>query len=132
MRRATTLLFAVFLLTLAAAPVSAASKSPFVGAWTGIDINGSTEALTVSSGTDVRVTLIDLGGSICANNGSPTAVFTGSLTGTVAGDTLSATWDRARCGPVSFDVSGWDPGRWTYDATTDRLFDGYVYWNRRS
>jgi hypothetical protein len=125
----TTCVIAVLL--VAAPAAQAAPKTPFAGAWTSIDVDGSTQYLAVSGGTTVHVTWIDLYGSICANEGAPTTVFTGSLGGTVAEDTLTATWTRARCGPVSF---GWLVGttaEWTYDADDDVLYDGVLTWIRR-
>jgi hypothetical protein len=118
-------------LLVAAPSAQAAPKTPFVGAWTSIDTDGSTQYLTVSGGATVHVTWIDLYGSICANNGAPTAVFNGSLAGAVAGDTLTVTWTRARCGPVSFDWLLGSTATWTYDAQHDALFDGVLTWTRR-
>ena len=111
--------------------MQAAPKTPFVGAWKSIDTDGSTQYLAVSGGTTVHVTWVDLYGSICANNGAPTTVFNGSLAGTVTGDTLTATWTRARCGPVSFAWLKGTTATWTYDAHDDVIFDGIVTWTRR-
>ena len=117
---------------LVAAPsAQAAAKTPFTGAWTSIDTDGSTQYLTISGGTTVHVTWIDLYGSVCANGGAPTTVFNGSLTGTVAADALTAAWDRARCGPVSFDWLVGTTATWTYDAGSDVIFDGALTWTRR-
>jgi hypothetical protein len=129
-------LFRVIALTLlcllvAAPAVQAAPRTPFVGAWKSIDTDGSTQYLAVSGGTTVHVTWVDLYGSICANNGAPTTVFSGSLRGTVAGDTLTATWTRTRCGPVSFSWLLGTTATWTYDAHDDVIFDGSVTWTRR-
>ena len=121
----------VAMLLVAAPSAQAAPKASFVGAWTSIDTDGSTQYLTVSGGTTVHVTWTDLYGSICANNGAPTTVFNGSLTGTVAGDTLTASWNRARCGPMSFDWLVGTSATWTYDSHDDVLDDGVLIWIRR-
>ena len=79
----------------------------------------------------MHVTWIDLYGSVCANGGAPTTVFNGSLTGTVAAGALTASWDRARCGPMSVDWLLGTTGTWTYDAGSDVIFDGVLTWTRR-
>jgi hypothetical protein len=114
----------------------AVPKSPFVGAWIGYDPappdgDGSKQHLSISSGKTARLTLVDTYGSICVNNGAPTNRFTSSLTGTVDGDTLAATFRRAQCGPVIFDFLVGGSMELVYDPGTDTLFDGSVTWNRR-
>jgi len=130
-RRSPLIALSLVCLLVAAPSVQAAPKTPFTGAWTSIDTDGSTQHLTISGGATVHVTWVDLYGSICANNEAPTTVFTGSLTGSVAGDTLDASWDRARCGPVAFAWLVGSPAQWTYDSEEDTLFDGSVTWTRR-
>ena len=136
MKRLSVLLVLSVLGVLVAAPsVQAATPSPFVGAWTGNDpVNpgdGSTLYLSISGGTTVRLTFIDTFGTICGNHGSPTDMFSSSLTGTVSGDTLDATFVWARCGPVVFDFLVDAPMTFTYDSVTDTLSDGSVTWHRQ-
>lgn len=127
--RAVTL--ALLTLLVAAPSAQATPPTPFTGAWTSIDTDGSTQYLTISGGTTVHLAYTDLHGSICHNDGAPTMVFNGSLTGTVTGDTLEATFDRARCGPASFDWLVGAPATWTYDAQNDVINDGVLDWTRR-
>jgi hypothetical protein len=125
------LILALLCMLVAAPAAQAGEKTPFTGAWTTIDTDGSTEYLAISGGTTVQVTYTDLYGSVCANNGAPTNVFSGSLTGTVTGDTLDATWNRARCGPVTFDWLVGSPATFIYDAEDDVILDGSLIWTRR-
>ncbi len=78
----------------------------------------------------MHVTYIDLYGTICVRKGSPTTVFTGSLTATVTGNTMVLTWERARCGPVDVGMVGFQE-TWTYDPGTDQISTGFVVWTRR-
>lgn len=140
MKRLSILLALAVLALLVAAPsVRAATETPFVGAWTGNDPappdgDGSTLYLTISGGTTVHLTFIDTFGTICSNpalpEDSPTDVFTSRLTGTVSGDTLSAMFTSARCGPVFYDFIVGSQLTFEYDAATDTLFDGDVTWHR--
>lgn len=121
---------ALALLLVAAPAAQATPPTPFVGAWTSIDTDGSTQYLSISGGATVHLAYTDLYGTVCANSDAPTMVFSGALTGSVAGDTLDATWDRARCGAESFDWLVGGSATWTYDPSDDTIFDGLT-WTRR-
>ncbi len=64
-------------LLIAAPSALAAPVLPFTGAWTSIDLDGSTQYLSISGGASVRVTFTDLGGAICVTAAAPTAVLNG-------------------------------------------------------
>src|SRR4029453_18742723 len=89
MKRGSILLALAAVLLLAAAPaVQAAPANPFTGAWTSIDVDGSTQYATISGGDVVKVTYTDLRGHVCVNNDAPTVVFSSLIVGTVTGDTF--------------------------------------------
>jgi len=128
MKRLASVLFIGLLL---AAPAVQAASNPFTGPWRATDtFDGSAMAISVSGGKTTTVNFIDHRGGICVNNQAPTAVFEGTLTGSISGDTMTVTWKKAHCGSVFFDVSGWSAGTWTYDSGTGQLFDGSTYWSR--
>jgi hypothetical protein len=121
----------VMLCLLVAAPaVQAAPKTSYAGAWTSIDLDGSTQYMAISGGPDVHVTQVDLYGTICVRKGSPTTVFTASLTAIVTGATMVLTYNRARCGPVDVGMVGFQE-TWTYDPVNDQIWTGWVTWARR-
>jgi len=109
--------------------------SPFTGLWTSNDPappdgDGSELTLTITGGAEVGLTLTDYYATICANAGANTVVFTAQLSGTVSGDTLSASWISAKCGNYVIDVSGWGGPTYVYDSATDTLDDGFLVWQR--
>lgn len=111
-----------------ATSVSAAS-SPFTGAWTSTDLDGSTQYLTISGGTQPEVGLTDLAApGTCA--GSPVSIFRGAFAGSVSGNTIQATVDSAHCGPLALDFLVGATFDFAYDPTTDTLFGLGVTWSR--
>ena len=130
-RRARLITIPLLCLLVGAPPVLAGPVSPFTGAWTSVDVDGSTQYLSISGGAAVHATLTDLSGTVCARAAAPTMVFNGQLTGTVACDSLDLTWVRARCGAASIDFLIGFTGTWTYDPQHDTLSDGVVTWTRR-
>ena len=122
----------VMLCLLVAAPsVQAAPKTPsFAGAWTSIDVDGSRQHLNISGGPKVHITYIDLMGTICVRNGSPTTVFNASATATITGNTMVLTYKKAHCGPVDLGMVG-NQETWTYRPATDQLWNGHVVWTRK-
>jgi hypothetical protein len=136
MKRLVTLLALGLALALAAPGVQAAPSSPFTGRWIGTDPappdgDGSTLHLAISGGASPRVTFTDLYGSICVNDGAPTAVFSSMLVGSVTGHHLDAAFVAARCGPVRFDWLVGASVTYHYDAATDTLWDGFVTYHRQ-
>ncbi len=115
---------------LVAAPTVQAAPSPFTGLWISTDLDGSTQHLMVSGGTDVHVTYVDDFGTVCVNAGASSTVFRGSSTGTVSGNTLTATFVSARCGDTWLSGTVGTTWVWTYDPSTDTIFDGVVTWHR--
>jgi hypothetical protein len=125
--RLATLGLLALMVTAISAPTASAATSPFTGSWTSIDTDGSIQYLTFTGGTRVHGTYVDLGGSICVNNGSPTNVFQANLQGMVDGNVAEGDFVFAHCGPVFFDVGGFFI---EYDPATDTLFDGSITWTR--
>lgn len=120
----------VLLLSLLVAPAVQAASNPFKGPWRATDVDGSALAISISGGRSGVIDYLDHYGTICVDNGAPTVVFQGTLTGTISGNTLTAFFRKAHCGKVFFDVSGWAPTVWTYDSTTNTLSDGTLVWHR--
>lgn len=131
------------LMVMAAIPaVSAAPPpTPFNGTWIGNDPappngDGSTVHLIIEGGTQVRVTFTDELGSVCVNQGASVTFFTSFLTGSVSGDTLEATFRKAKCGSLVLQFLLGEPFTLWYDDMgnsdpgDDVLWDGSVLWSR--
>jgi hypothetical protein len=121
---------------LGATTVSASARSPFEGAWTSTDPgDGSTQHLYVTGGTNVAMIYVDEFGTTCVNHEARTVVFTGRLTGHVAGDDLFAWFKQGGCGPIQIINASMGIG-WSfqYDRNTDTLLgpveEGPVIWYR--
>lgn len=125
--RLTTLGLLALMATALTAPTVSAATTPFTGAWTSVDTDGSIQYLTITGGNRIHGTYVDLGGSICVNNGAPTEVFRAGLIGTVDGDVLEGEFVSAHCGPVFFELGFFGL---VYDPATDTLDDGSVTWTR--
>ena len=121
---------------LGASAASAAAASPFEGAWSSTDpVDGSTQHLYVSGGSNARMAYVDEYGTTCVEVGAPTVVFTGRLIGRIQGDTLSAVFKQGECGPVHvFNASIHFAWTFHYDPATDTMFgaieDGPATWYR--
>jgi hypothetical protein len=118
-------------LVVGASPVQASSANPFNGVWTAIDsYDGSVEYLTISGDTRVAVQYVDTFGSICVGMGSPVTELHAEAIGTVAGNALNVVYTTSHCGPVR--LWWWHGGTttFTYDPSTDRIFDGTDYYSR--
>ena len=132
MKRLALVLMAGLLVGLAVVPsVAAARPSPFTGSWTSIDLDGSDQTLAVSGGGSVvHLQYTDFGAPFTCEGGQG-EMFVGTLTGTVAGETLVAAITAAHCGSKTFpDLEGLEFD-FTYDAATDTLFGMDVTWHRR-
>jgi hypothetical protein len=116
-------------LVLVAAPAAYSASSPFTGAWTSVDLDGSTQYLQISGGTELQVGMTDFGApGTCA--GAPISKVRIGFSGTLSGDTLTATIDAARCGSLPLpDLVGLTFD-FTYDAASDTLFGIGVTWTR--
>lgn len=112
---------------LAVAPSVSAAHSQFSGMWVSTDpADGSTQTLSVSAGDAPAVTYIDFYASSCANNGSPTTLFTAAGRGVVDADTLVVDFHKSGCGRSG--MGGFTLG-WTYD--NDTLVDDFgIVWYR--
>ena len=114
---------ALIALTAAMAPALAAAN-PFVGAWEGIDLDGSHMTLAISGGSrGVRLVLFDSHASLCVNNGAPAAKIAVQGSGTVSGNTLTFSFGDLRCpGGIMFaaDPSA-PPGTLTYVPASDTI-----------
>lgn len=126
-----------------AGAASAASTTPFTGAWTGNDPappdgDGSVVNLYVTGGTHAQVTFTDEFGTVCVYAGATSTSFRANLTGTVYGDELVATFHSAHCGNVpllflrkaNMLLELNDQGN--SDPADDTLWDGSVTWHRAS
>lgn len=103
--------------TLAISTGSAlAGPNPFVGAWEGIDLDGSHMDLTVSGQTtQVHLVLHDDHASFCIRSGAPQGEATLRATGTVVGNSLTFQWTEIRCpGGIVVPLSD-PPNTMTYD-----------------
>jgi len=121
---------------LGATAASAAPRSAFEGAWSSTDpVDGSTQHIYVTGGSNVQVTYVDEYGTTCVEISAPTVVFTGQLTGHIQGDDLFAWFKQGACGRVLV-LSASIKFAWTfhYDRGTDTLFgaieDGPATWYR--
>ncbi len=137
MRKLIALATAALLCIAVAVPVSAAAKSPFVGSWSSTDpVDGSTQHLVIlGSSGNVQMMYVDEFATTCVNEGAPTVVFTGVLTGAIAGNELVGWWKVAGCGPqVVLRASYRFAWVFEYDPGTDTLWgainDGPAVWSR--
>jgi hypothetical protein len=119
-------------LLLAATPaVQAGPVNSFTGAWTSVDVDGSTQYATISGGNVLKITYTDLRASLCVDRDASTVVFTSIILGTVTDGTFEGSFAAARCGSVYFDFLVGSPVTLAYDPDTDTIFDGSVTWYRR-
>ncbi len=117
-----------------AAPAGAA-PSPFTGAWTAVDIDGSDMRMAIGGGPSPRVLLIDYGASVCGLDDSGVPLYAARVTGraTIEGDVLSADLDVYCHARPTFFLGTFPGAEYTYDAGTDTLLDGIgVVWSRAS
>jgi hypothetical protein len=107
-------LVASFVLTLTMATSAAATSSVLTGAWDSIDVDGSYQQLFIGGGkSGLSVHYVDHGATLCHNLGAPNGVATIRGTGTVAGSTLSVSFDEIRCsGGIVFETPG---GGWIFE-----------------
>lgn len=141
-RRMAVLVLGVTMMMAAIPAVSAAPPpTPFNGTWIGNDPeppdgDGSTVHLIIEGGTQVRVTFTDEFGSVCENQGASVTFFSSFLTGRVSGDTLEATFRKAKCGSLVLQFLLGQPFTFRYndmgnsDPSDDVLWDGSVLWSR--
>jgi hypothetical protein len=123
-------------LTMSSASLAAAS-SPLAGSWMSIDpIDGSTQHLVIRGGPGrVAMDYVDEFATTCVDEGAPTVVFTGVLSGVITGNELVGWWKAARCGP-RLVLNAMNGFAWffEYDPNTDTLWgainDGPATWSR--
>jgi hypothetical protein len=138
MRRLGALATAALLLTVTTTPVwAAAPSSGFLGSWSSIDpVDGSRQHLTIMGGNGhVQMRYVDEFATTCVLEGAPTVVFTGVLTGTIAGNELGGWWKNASCGPKLVLKAPYGfAWFFEYDPNTDTLWgatnDGPATWSR--
>lgn len=138
MKRLSLALALVALGLLAVAPaVQAAPSTAFTGDWIGQDPpepdgDGSTLHLHIYGGTRPQIVFIDEYASR-ACDGQDVTVFTSLLRGSVQGDTLSATFNVAKCGPRTLTFLTGQSFEWVLDdqgdgdPSNDTLWDGSVF-----
>jgi len=138
MRKVGVLTTAALLIALAAVPVAAARPSAgFLGSWSSTDpVDGSTQHLQIiGSNGRVQMQYVDEFATTCVNEGAPTNVFTGVLTGAISGNELVGWWKSASCGPrLVLRASYGFVWFFEYDPGTDTLWgainDGPAVWSR--
>ncbi len=137
MRRGLRLALSVAMVTAfvaaVAVPAGAAPPSPFTGAWTSIDIDGSSQRLTIGGGPAPRVQLLDDGASVCGldENGDPIWAARATGRAAVAGDVLTVDLDLYCLARPTYFLDTFAGLEYTYDAGTDTLTDGLgVVWSR--
>lgn len=128
------------LLATASVVQAAPPSSAFSGTWLGQDTlppfgDGSMEHLVVKGGSNAQVNYQDEWGQACWDAGSTDLWFTGTLKATVAGNTMSGVFARARCGHLALPEMKGQAMVWTFDPhgagpADDTLFDGVVTWRR--
>jgi hypothetical protein len=123
-------------LTMSSASLAAPS-SPFAGSWTGIDpVDGSIQHLVIRGGPGhVAMSYVDEFATTCVNEGAPTVVFTGVLSGVISDNELVGWWKAASCGPrLVLKAPYGFAWFFEYDPNTDTLFgainDGPTTWSR--
>ena len=98
--------------------VAAARPSPFTGAWTSVDLDGSDQTLAVSGGSVVRLQYTRFGVPLTCEGGQG-EMFVGTLTGTVSEDTLSSAIVTAHCGSKMFPIwRDWSSTSFTTEPAT--------------
>ena len=138
MRKLGGLMIAALLLGLTAVPVAAAPPSSgFLGSWSSIDpVDGSAQHLRIfGSNGHVQMAYVDEFATTCLDEGAPTVVFTGVLTGSISGNELVGWWKAAGCGPQLVLRAAYRfAWFFEYDPNTDTLFgalnDGPAVWSR--
>jgi len=138
MRKLGGLAIAALLLGMTAVPVSAARPSSgFLGSWSSIDpVDGSAQHLQIfGSNGHVQMAYVDEFATTCLDEGAPTVVFTGVLTGSISGNELVGWWKAAGCGPQLVLRAAYRfAWFFEYDPNTDTLFgainDGPAVWSR--
>ena len=135
MRTIRILAAAAALMTLFSAPVAAATRSSFTGAWESIDTDGSYQLMMINGsapGGHAQLSLFDSFGTICVTVGATSTTFHGLAEGTIEGNTLSFIWRHVGCGNVEafYELGG---GELQYDPTADVVTDrSGVIWTRTS
>ena len=115
----------LLLLQVAAAPAVAGgdSSTVFKGLWLSTDSDGSTQLLSVSSGSEPSVTYQDWYGSVCPG---PVKRWIAEGQGTISGANLTVDFGKSGCG--NFGKGGYTEV-YTYDAATGTLSDTYgIVW----
>jgi hypothetical protein len=135
------ILVLVGLLIAAPSVMGAPPSSSFTGRWTGFDTlppvgDGSTEYLVVKGGGRVQVGFDDDFSTDCFDAGAVDFWLSASLSGSVTGTTMTATFKSAKCGQMTLPWKGatrtWTfDGHGTADPSDDTLWDGVTTWRRR-
>jgi hypothetical protein len=132
---------ALALAVLVSASATASGKTAFTGEWIGNDPaapdgDGSVVHLYISGGTHASIKFTDEFGTVCVNHGAPVTFFSSTLTGTVEGDVLYATFHSAHCGNVPIKFLNGESAIYELDdqgnnnPADDTLWDGTVTWSR--
>jgi hypothetical protein len=105
--------------------------TPFHGAWTAPDFDGSTQSLAFSGGPgNLAVTYRDSFATVCADLGSATTQFVGTGTARlVAPDVIEVVLTTQHCGSTFLGPT--PPLYLAYDPTTEQLLSDFGIWTRR-
>jgi hypothetical protein len=129
------LIIALLLVSMLVVPQASAKPDPFIGVWTSIDVDGSSQTLTIGGGSGVtrQVRFHDDGATICGMD-PDTGDFLSAASArgplSVSGDTLSGDLSLyCQTSPPAF--AGDFHFVYTYDPSTDTLTDWLgVVWSR--
>lgn len=123
----------VLVVSFVAVPLTATAlpPSPFIGSWTSVDIDGSSQRLSIGGGPAPRVLLYDDGATVCGlGDSGPLFAARATGAGAVSGTDLMVDLDvYCLASPTYFlDTFG---ATFDYDNDNDTLLDfSGVVWSR--
>ena len=134
MKRSLVLISVVLLISATTVTSVLAARDPFIGAWESTDLDGSYQTLTIGGGPDntYHVRYYDFGATVCGLDETGDFLYAASARGVLTGSDGSIT------GTLHVNCMTHPPTFWgdayityVYDADTDTIFDGAVFWTRK-
>jgi hypothetical protein len=134
MKRSLVLTIVVLLISALTVTSVLAARDPLIGAWESTDLDGSYQTLTIGGGSDntYHVRYYDFGATVCGLNPKNNDLYAASARGLLTGSDGSIT------GTLHVNCMTRPPTFWgdvyiayVYDANTDTIFDGAVFWTRK-
>ena len=134
MKRSLVLTIVVLLISTLTVTSVLAARDPLKGTWESTDLDGSYQTLTIGGGPDntYHVRYYDFGATVCGLNPQTNDLYAASARGVLTGSDGSITGVlHVYC--MKHPPTFWDDVYITYDydASTDTIFDGAVFWNRK-